>query len=72
MLKCKNLCLFIFRKFNPFGATTNVPFTRTQFQPFDLYTSFDDYARGLANQECQRLDHFASEAVCRFMKPRYK
>lgn len=49
-----------------------MPFTRTQFQPFDVYDSYDDLVRGLANQECQRMDHFASEAVNTFSKFKYR
>lgn len=60
--------IFLLRLFNPFGSSKNVPFTRTQFQPFEVYDSYDDLVRGLANQECQRMDHFASEAVNTFSK----
>jgi hypothetical protein len=38
-------------------------FQRIQQKPFELYDSFDDIVRGLTQQECQKMDHFASDAV---------
>ncbi|ODM94915.1 Chorion peroxidase [Orchesella cincta] len=53
----------VVKMFNPFGASRNKPFSQTQFQPFEVYDSCDDLVRGLANQESQRMDRFASQAV---------
>ncbi|CAL8130640.1 unnamed protein product [Orchesella dallaii] len=53
----------VIKLFNPFGASRNKPFSQTQFQPFDVYDSTDDLVRGLANQESQKMDRFASQSV---------
>jgi peroxidase len=54
----------IVKTFNQFGAVSeSLSFEKTQFAPFKVYDNFDSFVRGLTTQECQRFDHFASEAL---------